>query len=97
MADLPRAGKADLPAFDRAELLRRQVAAGQTMEDMELILSPMVEDATEAIGSMGDDTPLAGISDKQRHTANLFRQTFSPVTNTPIDSLRERPVQIGRA
>src|SRR3546814_11122192 len=50
MADLPRAGKADLPAFDRAELLRRQVAAGLTMADMELLLSPMVEDAKEAIG-----------------------------------------------
>jgi glutamate synthase (NADPH/NADH) large chain len=42
--------------FDRAELTRRQVAAGQTLEDMELILAPMVETAKEAIGSMGDDT-----------------------------------------
>src|SRR3546814_12113983 len=44
--------------FERAELMRRQVAAGRTLEDMELILSPMVEDAKEAVGSMGDDTPL---------------------------------------
>src|SRR3546814_16168448 len=62
------------------------------MEDMELILSPMVEDAKEAIGSMGDDTPLAVISDKPRHVAQFFRQNFSQVTNPPIDSLRERHV-----
>ncbi|PZQ20360.1 MAG: glutamate synthase large subunit [Sphingopyxis macrogoltabida] len=92
MRDLPKGGKASLPAWDRAELLRRQVAAGLTMEDMELILSPMVEDAKEAIGSMGDDTPLAVISDKPRHVAQFFRQNFSQVTNPPIDSLRERHV-----
>ncbi|KTE76751.1 glutamate synthase large subunit [Sphingopyxis sp. A083] len=92
MADLPKGGKSSLPAFERAELLRRQVAAGFTMEDMELILSPMVEDAKEAIGSMGDDTPLAVISDKPRHVAQFFRQNFSQVTNPPIDSLRERHV-----
>jgi glutamate synthase (NADPH) large chain len=92
MADLARAGKSTLPAFDRAELLRRQVAAGLTLEDMELILAPMAEDGKEAIGSMGDDTPLAVISDKPRHVAQFFRQNFSQVTNPPIDSLRERHV-----
>jgi len=78
--------------YDRAELTRRQVAAGQTLEDMELILSPMVETAKEAIGSMGDDTPLAVISDKPRLISQFFRQNFSQVTNPPIDSLRERQV-----
>ncbi len=78
--------------FDRAELMRRQVAAGQTLEDMELILSPMVETAKEAVGSMGDDTPLAVISDKPRLISQFFRQNFSQVTNPPIDSLRERHV-----
>lgn len=89
----------DLPApagqpghYDRAELTRRQVAAGQTLEDMELILAPMVETAKEAIGSMGDDTPLAVISDKPRLISQFFRQNFSQVTNPPIDSLRERQV-----
>jgi glutamate synthase (NADPH/NADH) large chain len=92
MADLPKGGRSSLRAWDRTELLRRQVAAGLTMEDMELILSPMVEDAKEAVGSMGDDTPLAVISDKPRHVAQFFRQNFSQVTNPPIDSLRERHV-----
>lgn len=83
----------DVPAYyDRAELTRRQVAAGQTLEDMELILAPMVETAKEAIGSMGDDTPLAVISDKPRLISQFFRQNFSQVTNPPIDPLRERHV-----
>ncbi|WP_029936813.1 glutamate synthase large subunit [Sphingomonas sp. UNC305MFCol5.2] len=89
--DLP--APADEPGhYDRAELTRRQVAAGQTLEDMELILAPMVETAKEAIGSMGDDTPLAVISDKPRLISQFFRQNFSQVTNPPIDSLRERQV-----
>src|SRR3546814_4753903 len=75
--------------FERAELMRRQVAAGRTLENMELILSPMVEDAKEAVGSMGDDTPLAVISDKPRCISHFFRQNFSQVTNPPIDTLRE--------
>ncbi len=92
-------GVEDLPApeaipayFERAELTRRQVAAGQTLEDMELILAPMVETSKEAIGSMGDDTPLAVISDKPRLISQFFRQNFSQVTNPPIDPLRERHV-----
>ncbi|WP_422058712.1 glutamate synthase large subunit [Sphingomonas sp.] len=89
--DLPEAADAT-PAWTRAELTRRQVAAGQTLEDMELILSPMVTDAKEAVGSMGDDTPLAVISDKPRLISQFFRQNFSQVTNPPIDSLRERHV-----
>ncbi|GAO40691.1 glutamate synthase large subunit [Sphingomonas changbaiensis NBRC 104936] len=79
-------------AMDRAALARLQVAAGQTLEDMELILSPMVEDAKEAVGSMGDDTPLAVISDRPRLISQFFRQNFSQVTNPPIDSLRETQV-----
>ena len=78
--------------YPRAELTRRQVAAGMTLEDMELILAPMVEDGKEAVGSMGDDTPLAVISDKPRLISQFFRQNFSQVTNPPIDSLRERQV-----
>lgn len=91
VADLPQVEAADV-RFDRAELARRQVAAGQTLEDMELILAPMVETSKEAIGSMGDDTPLAVISDKPRLISQFFRQNFSQVTNPPIDPLRERHV-----
>ena len=79
-------------SYSREELRHRQIAAGLTMEDMELLLSPMVEDAKEAIGSMGDDTPLAVISDNARTLSHFFRQNFSQVTNPPIDSLRETRV-----
>jgi glutamate synthase (NADPH/NADH) large chain len=78
--------------FAGEELRRRQVSSGVTLEELELILHPMVEDAKEAVGSMGDDTPLAVLSDHYRAMSHFFRQTFSQVTNPPIDSLRERQV-----
>ena len=74
------------------DLRRRQLAVGTTMEDLEMILHPMVEDSAEAIGSMGDDTPLAVLSEKFRGLHHYFRQAFSQVTNPPIDSLRESRV-----
>ncbi|HUO22416.1 MAG TPA: glutamate synthase large subunit [Caulobacteraceae bacterium] len=79
-------------AYSRDELLRRQVAAGLTLEDMELILAPMIEDGKEAVGSMGDDAPLAVLSEKYRPLSHFFRQNFSQVTNPPIDPLREARV-----
>ena len=74
------------------ELRRRQFLAGMNIEDMELILHPMVEDSKEAVGSMGDDTPTAVLSDRYRPLSHFFRQNFSQVTNPPIDSLRENEV-----
>jgi glutamate synthase (NADPH) large chain len=74
---------------DRAELLRRQAAAGFTLEDLELLLAPMMEEGKEAIGSMGDDAPLAVLSEQTRPLSHYFRQNFSQVTNPPIDPLRE--------
>ncbi len=73
-------------------LRRRQRAAGFSMEDLELILHPMVEDAQEPVGSMGDDTPIAVLSEKYRGIHHYFRQAFSQVTNPAIDSLRETRV-----
>ncbi len=78
--------------FDREELRRRQLAVGYTMEELESILHPMAEDAQEAIGSMGDDTPIAVLSDQYRGLHHYFRQMFAQVTNPPIDSLREARV-----
>ncbi len=78
--------------WTREELVRRQAAAGMSLEDLELILSPMVEEAKEAVGSMGDDTPLAVLSKEYRPLSHFFRQNFSQVTNPPIDSLRETGV-----
>ncbi len=84
--------KAEPRLFEKDELRKRQLAAGFSVEDMELILHPMAEDAKEAIGSMGDDTPLAVISERYRPLSHFFRQNFSQVTNPPIDPLREHRV-----
>ncbi|MCX7374318.1 MAG: glutamate synthase-related protein, partial [Alphaproteobacteria bacterium] len=81
------------PSLYQGEALRRrQVAIGATLEELESILHPMVEDAAEAVGSMGDDTPVAVLSSQYRGLHNYFRQSFSQVTNPPIDSLRETRV-----
>ncbi len=78
--------------FEDNQLRQRQHCFGYSLEDLELILHPMVEDEKEATGSMGDDTPLAVLSDKYRPLYHYFRQNFSQVTNPPIDSLRENKV-----
>ena len=75
--------------FDKEALLRRQMVAGFTLESSELILAPMAEDGKEAIGSMGDDTPVAVLSQECRPLSHFFRQSFSQVTNPPVDPLRE--------
>ena len=82
----------ETPVFTGADLRRRQGAAGYTIEELEQILAPMAEDGKEAIGSMGDDTPSAVLSQKYRPLSHFFRQNFSQVTNPPIDSLREHRV-----
>ncbi len=81
------------PVLYQGEALRRrQLAVGMTLEELETILHPMVEDGSEAIGSMGDDTPVAVLSEKYRGLHHYFRQNFAQVTNPPIDSLRETRV-----
>ena len=75
--------------FEGVNLRERQYLFGYSLEDLELILHPMAEDAKEATGSMGDDTPLAVLSDKYRPLYHYFRQNFSQVTNPPIDSLEK--------
>ncbi len=87
--------KTDAPEivlYGPEELRRRQLVVGTTLEDLEMILHPMVEDSQEAVGSMGDDTPVAVLSDKYRGLHHYFRQAFAQVTNPPIDSLRETRV-----
>src|SRR5471030_3247172 len=87
--------KQDAPStehFPADELRRRQFAVGWSIEDLEMILHPMVDDGKEAVGSMGDDSPLAVLSDTYRGMHHYFRQNFSQVNNPTIDSLRERNV-----
>ncbi len=75
--------------FHGEELARRQAGAAYDLEALDLILRPMAETGKEAVGSMGDDTPIAVLSDNYRPLSHFFRQNFSQVTNPPIDPLRE--------
>ncbi|MGE4610189.1 MAG: glutamate synthase large subunit [Paracoccaceae bacterium] len=82
-------GVDEKPKFTGSDLRTRQIAAGYSVEDLEMILHPMAEDGKEVLASMGDDTPSAVLSEKYRPLSHFFRQNFSQVTNPPIDSLRE--------
>jgi len=73
-------------------LLKRQIEAGYTSEDLKYIIGPMALSGKESLGSMGLDTPLAVLSDQSQHLANYFKQLFAQVTNPPIDPIRERSV-----
>ena len=69
-----------------------QKAFGYMTEDIERFIKPMITEAKEAVGSMGDDTPPAVISRHPRLLYSYFKQRFAQVTNPPIDSIRERLV-----
>lgn len=71
---------------------RRFKAFGYYKEDIEKIIIPMATDAKEPISSMGNDTPLAVLSDKPQRFFAYFKQLFAQVTNPPIDSIREELV-----
>ena len=75
-----------------ASLLDRQQAFGFSQEDIKFILEPMSKTGEEATGSMGNDTPLAVLSSKNKPLYNYFRQLFAQVTNPPIDPIREQMV-----
>jgi glutamate synthase (ferredoxin) len=76
-------------AGEQASLLELQRAFGYTLEDLKVILAPMATDGAEPIGSMGNDTPLAVLSDRPQLLANYFKQLFAQVTNPPLDAIRE--------
>ncbi|HRL74442.1 MAG TPA: glutamate synthase-related protein [Candidatus Accumulibacter phosphatis] len=75
-----------------ASLLDRQQAFGCTQEDIKFILEPMAGSGEEATGSMGNDSPLAVLSNRSKPLFNYFRQLFAQVTNPPIDPIREQLV-----
>src|SRR5690606_25746621 len=75
-----------------ASLLDRQQAFGWTQEDFKVILQPMAAAGEEATGSMGNDAPLAVLSNRNKSFYNYFRQLFAQVTNPPIDPIREQMV-----
>ncbi|WP_453933544.1 glutamate synthase-related protein [Acidovorax temperans] len=82
-ADAVAPQTADLPLLDR------QQAFGYTQEDIKFLMAPMAKNGEEGIGSMGNDSPLAVLSGKNKPLYNYFKQLFAQVTNPPIDPIRE--------
>jgi glutamate synthase (NADPH/NADH) large chain len=79
-------------ALSNLSLLDRQQAFGYTQEDIKILLAPMGSTGEEAIGSMGNDTPISAMSDKSKLLYTYFKQNFAQVTNPPIDPIREEIV-----
>jgi glutamate synthase (ferredoxin) len=92
LEELPKADGVPVPQTDYATVLQRQQAFGYTDEDLSMILLPMVQNAVEPVGSMGNDAALAVLSDKPKLLYDYFKQLFAQVTNPPIDALREELV-----
>ncbi len=81
-----------LPWMDEDALVLKQSIYGYTEEELKRVIAPMAENSKEAISSMGNDAPLAVLSDKPQLLFNYFRQLFAQVTNPPIDPIREKKV-----
>ncbi|MEJ5999142.1 glutamate synthase-related protein [Paucibacter soli] len=80
------------PASFETSLLDRQQAFGYTQEDIKFLMAPMATNGEEGTGSMGNDSPLAVLSSKDKPLYNYFKQLFAQVTNPPIDPIRENIV-----
>ena len=91
LSDLPEPG-GSFHKYDPVTFLKRQISFGYTSEDLRVILTQMCDTGKEALGSMGNDTPLAVLSNQAQHLSSYFKQLFAQVTNPPIDPIRERLV-----
>ena len=87
--DVQGSGEPATETESQVALLDRQQAFGFTQEDVKFLIAPMAANGEEAIGSMGNDSPLAVLSDKNKPLYNYFKQLFAQVTNPPIDPIRE--------
>ena len=85
-------GSSDAAPISNLALLDRQQAFGYTQEDLKLLMTPMATTGEEAVGSMGNDTPISALSDKPKLLFTYFKQNFAQVTNPPIDPIREELV-----
>ena len=87
LGDLPEPAEVHPP--DHTTVLCRQQAFGYTFEDLRLIIGPMAREGVQPLGSMGNDTPLAVLSNQPQLLYNYFKQLFAQVTNPPLDCIRE--------
>jgi len=85
--DLPKAPDPWQPDHDT--LLHRQITFGYSYEDLRTVIAPMAKDGVEPVGAMGNDAPLAVLSNKPRLLFDYFKELFAQVTNPPIDCIRE--------
>jgi len=90
LEDLP--GAAETAPISNLSLLDRQQAFGYTQEDIKFLMTPMASTGEEAVGSMGNDTPISALSDRSKSLFTYFKQNFAQVTNPPIDPIREELV-----
>jgi glutamate synthase (ferredoxin) len=90
LADVPYTGNVNQP--EETSLFVRQKLFGYTVEELKTIIIPMAVQGKEGIGSMGNDTPLAVLSDQPQLLYNYFKQLFAQVTNPPLDGIREEIV-----
>jgi glutamate synthase (NADPH/NADH) large chain len=90
LEDLPAA--ANHAPGSNLSLLDRQQAFGYTQEDLKLLMAPMGTTGEEAVGSMGNDTPISALSSRAKLLFTYFKQNFAQVTNPPIDPIREEIV-----
>ena len=91
LADLPPAATGH-PAMSHDELVDLQQAFGYTKEDLNILIEPTAITGAEPIGSMGNDTPLAVLSEQPQLLFRYFKQLFAQVSNPPLDSIREELV-----
>ncbi len=90
LEDLPDKTESAGPDWmDSGSLLEQQQAFGYTREELRMITQPMAETGSEPDGSMGNDTPLAVLSDRPQLVFNYFKQLFAQVSNPPLDAIRE--------
>ena len=90
LEELPAASEA--APISNLSLLDRQQAFGYTQEDLKILMTPMATTGEEAVGSMGNDTPISALSDRPKLLFTYFKQNFAQVTNPPIDPIREELV-----
>ncbi|MDF1852646.1 MAG: glutamate synthase large subunit [Verrucomicrobiales bacterium] len=86
--DLP-APSAEVPGLDSETVEQRQKAFGYTFEDLRFLIQPSAQAGNQPLGAMGNDTPLAVLSDRPQPLYNYFKQLFAQVTNPAIDPIRE--------
>ena len=89
---LPPGVQSGVKSIERDDLPQQQRAFGYTIEELRMLTSPMAVNGTEAVGSMGNDAPLAVLSQENQLLFNYFKQLFAQVTNPPLDAIREELV-----